>query len=167
MADLVAGDVTYTLKAQSISNLSIKSVVASMAFGDGSKTYPSGGIPLTIGNLGLPNSVQSMEFIDLGTSGYVFSFDTTNTKLRMFQRDAHNHPLFLKNAAVADGATARVNAAASNLLGANTGADITVVGSNGATTGGVATNAAGALTELVGGTTAPAALTIVVRAQGF
>lgn len=39
----------------------------------------------------------------------------------------HTHNLLLKNAAVADGATTRVNAG-SNLLGANTGGDLTVTG---------------------------------------
>lgn len=39
----------------------------------------------------------------------------------------HTHDLLLKNAAVADGATTRVNAGA-NLLGANTGGDLTVTG---------------------------------------
>lgn len=40
---------------------------------------------------------------------------------------AHTHTLFLNNAEVSDGATTRVNAG-TNLLGANTGADISVAG---------------------------------------
>lgn len=39
----------------------------------------------------------------------------------------HTHDLLLKNAAVSDGATTRVNAGA-NLLGANTGGDLTITG---------------------------------------
>lgn len=52
----------------------------------------------------------------------------------------HTHTLNLKNAAVADGATTRVNAG-TNLLGANTGSDIAIAG-NGAN-GGIANASAG------------------------
>lgn len=51
----------------------------------------------------------------------------------------HSHTLNLKNAAVADGATTRVNAG-TNLLGANTGSDIAIAGAG--ANGGVA-NASG------------------------
>lgn len=51
----------------------------------------------------------------------------------------HTHNILLKNAAVSDGATTRVNAGA-NLLGANTGGDLTITGS-GANGGVVATSA--------------------------
>lgn len=52
----------------------------------------------------------------------------------------HTHNLLLKNAAVADGATTRVNAG-TNLLGANTGSDITVTG--GGANGGIVAATAG------------------------
>lgn len=52
----------------------------------------------------------------------------------------HSHTLNLKNAAVADDATTRVNAG-SNLLGANTGSDITIAG--GGANGGIAAVSAG------------------------
>lgn len=52
----------------------------------------------------------------------------------------HTHALTLKNAAVADGATTRVNAG-TNLLGANTGSDITVAGAG--ANGGIANSSAG------------------------
>lgn len=53
---------------------------------------------------------------------------------------AHSHALLLKDAAVVDGATTRVNAG-TNLLGANTGSNITVAG--GGANGGVQTASAG------------------------
>ena len=53
---------------------------------------------------------------------------------------AHSHAMLYKNAAVADGATTRVNVG-TNLLGANTGSDITVAG--GGANGGVQTASAG------------------------
>lgn len=52
----------------------------------------------------------------------------------------HTHNLTLKNAAVADGATTRVNAG-TNLLGANTGSDLTVAGAG--ANGGIANASAG------------------------
>lgn len=52
----------------------------------------------------------------------------------------HTHNLTLKNAAVSDGATTRVNAG-TNLLGANTGSDLTVAGAG--ANGGVANSSAG------------------------
>lgn len=52
----------------------------------------------------------------------------------------HTHNLTLKNAAVADGATTRVNAG-TNLLGANTGSDITIAGAG--ANGGIANASAG------------------------
>lgn len=52
----------------------------------------------------------------------------------------HTHDLLLKNAAVSDGATTRVNAGA-NLLGANTGGDLTVTGAG--ANGGVVNASAG------------------------
>lgn len=71
----------------------------------------------------------------------------------------HTHNLLLKNAAVADGATTRVNAGA-NLLGANTGSDITVTG-GGANGGIVAASAGTPSGTLALGVTAPATGTIV------
>ncbi len=53
---------------------------------------------------------------------------------------AHTHDILLKNAAVADNASSRVNAGA-NLLGANTGGDLTVTG--GGANGGIVTASAG------------------------
>jgi len=71
----------------------------------------------------------------------------------------HTHNLLLKNAAVADGATTRVNAGA-NLLGANTGSDITVTGS-GANGGIVAVSAGTPAGTLALGVAAPATGTVI------
>ncbi len=72
---------------------------------------------------------------------------------------SHTHDLLLKNAAVADGATTRVNAGA-NLLGANTGGDLTVTG--GGANGGVVLASAGTPAgTLALGITAPTTGTVV------
>ena len=136
MADLAASDVTVVIlnkrrvEARNFFNVSL-------AFGDGALTYPAGGIPLSKANLGCPNVIESLRVYGKGTSGYEFSYDAANEKLVMIQAPAqtHSHNLLLKDAAVADGATTRVNAG-TNLLGANTGSDISVAG--GGANGGVA-----------------------------
>lgn len=162
MANLVAGDVTYTVKKQRTLGNSLKSYQVQLAFGDGSKTYPAGGIPISIGKLGCPNEVQSLQVVEQGTSGYKFQYDSANKKLIMLQAASHTHDLLLKNAAVADGVTTRVNAG-SNLLGANTGSDITVTG--GGANGGVVAKAPGQLAEISG--LAPAAQSIIVEVVGW
>lgn len=136
MADIAATNITVTLLNQRRHNgrhyINVK-----LAFGDGVLTYPAGGIPVSIGALGCPNTIESLTVYDKSTSGYEWSYDAANLKLVANQAPAqtHSHSLSLKNAAVADGATTRVNAG-TNLLGANTGSDVSVAG--GGANGGVA-----------------------------
>lgn len=161
MANIAAGDVSYSFIKQRVGIQSLQTNLVQLSFGDGAKTYPAGGIPITIGNLGCPTEVQSLRVSSNGGSGYSFSYDRTNQKLMMFLPGAHSHPLSLKNAAVADGATTRVNAG-TNLLGANTGSDITIAG--GGANGGVGSGGNVPATEISG--TAIAAQVIEVEVLG-
>lgn len=165
MADIASGDVTYTIIKKRNVN-SRKHNLVRMAFGDGALTYPANGIPVAKGKLGCPNTIQSMVVVDQGTSGYKFQYDQSAEKLILMQAPAqtHSHDISLKNAAVADGATTRVNAG-TNLLGANTGGDLTIAG--GGANGGVnsKTLAAAALTEA--SAVAIAAQTIEVEVIGW
>lgn len=166
MADIASGDVTYTLVKKLIGESGMRTNVMTVAFGDGALTYPSGGIPLTAGKLGCPNQILSlMIYSPASSNGYSYKYDAANNKIRIYQApvQTHSHSLTLKNAAVADGATTRVNAG-TNLLGANTGSDITIAG--GGANGGVAsaTLAAAALSELA---SAPAATTLYIEAVGW
>lgn len=127
MSNIAATDVTVTiLQMRKSADRNLYNI--QLAFGDGALTYAAGGVPLDIGKLGCPTIVESLDVYDKGTSGYAWTYDATNKKLIAIQSPSHTHNLLLKNAAVADGATTRVNAGA-NLLGANTGSDITVTGS--------------------------------------
>lgn len=137
MANIAASDITVTLLKQWREDNGQHRVNVSLAFGDGVLTYPAGGVPISIGALGCPNIIESLIVYDKGTSGYAWSYDRTNKKLVAIQApvQTHSHSLSLKNAAVADSANSRVNAG-TNLLGANTGSDITVAG--GGANGGVA-----------------------------
>ncbi len=129
MANIAVGDVTHTiLTKRRLGSRNANRV--RLAFGDSSLTYPAGGIPLSKAKLGCPNIVESLNIVSQGTSGYQFSYDQPNNKLVMVRTAAtatHTHALHLNNADVADGATTTVNAG-TNLLGANTGADIAVAG---------------------------------------
>lgn len=166
MADLAAGDLTYTiLNSRRLADSRV-SVRARIAFGNGALTVPAGGIPISKGKLACPNVIESMVIVDQGTSGYKYQYDQSEEKLVVMQSPArtHTHDLSLINGAVADSAGARVNAGA-NLLGANTGANLTVVG--GGANGGIVstTLAAAALSEA--STVAIAAQTIEVEVIGW
>lgn len=135
MANLQASDVVVTIVNKRRNN-GTSYFTCKLAFGDGVKTYPAGGIPISKAQFGCPAVIHSLTVFDNGIGGYMWTYDKTNEKLVASQgaTSAHSHPLILKNAAVADGATTRVNAG-TNLLGANTGADLTVAG--GGANGGV------------------------------
>ena len=166
MTDLVASDVTYTIVKNSvIHGIGVKNIVR-LEFGDGALTYPAGGIPLTKGKLGCPTVVDYMNIVDQGVSGYKFQYDQSAEKLVIMQAPAqtHSHDLSLKDAAVADGATTRVNAGA-NLLGANTGGDLSVAG--GGANGGVDSETLAAAAMAQASTVAIAAQTIEVEVQGW
>lgn len=167
MADLAVGDITYTVLNQRTLSDSRKFNRVRLAFGDGALTVPANGIPLSKGKMGCPTVIESLIVVDQGVSGYKFQYDQSAEKLVVMQSPArtHTHDLFLRdNAAGADAAASRVNAAA-NALGANTGANLTITGS-GANGGIVSTTlAAAALAEA--STVAIAAQTIEVEVIGY
>lgn len=166
MANLAATDITVTVEKLTKYDSSEKCNYLTLAFGDGVKTYPAGGVPLDISKLGMVALVRALDVFDDGISAYTWTYDKANKKLiaKNASGSSHTHALLLKNAAVADGATTRVNAG-TNLLGANTGSDITVAG--GGANGGVvaATPAAASLAEP--STVAIAAQTLRVRVIGW
>ena len=58
-----------------------------LTFGNGTLTYPAGGIPLSAAALGCPNTVESLTIFDQiggsgATDGVVWSWDKTGNKLR-------------------------------------------------------------------------------------
>jgi len=90
-------------------------------------TYATGGIAVTPQNVGL-GAIYSMRIETAG--GYIFEYVASTGKIKAYVHSgfgAHTHDLFFNNAEVADAATTRVNIG-SNLMGATTGADVTVTG---------------------------------------
>lgn len=87
MAALAASDVSYTMLNRRKEDSSKKKFNVQIAVGDGVKTYPAGGIPLTIAKLGCPVSVESLIVYDLGGSAYQAEYDQSNKKLRLFSTE--------------------------------------------------------------------------------
>lgn len=90
MANLVAGDVTYTKRPgqDELTGSSKYRAVYSIAFGDGTDTYPSGGVPLTKGDLGMPNVIESLTILeDNAGDGYIYKYDDSAATIRIYQGD--------------------------------------------------------------------------------
>ena len=89
MADIASSDVTYTVEDESVEmGSNYQSKVVKLAFGDGSLTYPAGGVPLDKNKLGLPNVIKSLSFVDADDSnGFVYKYDAENEKIRIYQGD--------------------------------------------------------------------------------
>lgn len=154
---ITAVGTTTTAQWQAVGVPSWVTPVAGLAFvatatqaigGTGSVGVP--GVPniSTLSVVGDPNqSIASANMARYGGAYIIMQFGspsvsgTINTPTFTGSALAtHTHDLLLKNAAVADGATSRVNAGA-NLLGANTGGDLTITGSG--ANGGIVAASAG------------------------
>ena len=89
MADLTASDVAVSVPTNDrdiggggvFKNLSL----ASITFGDGAKTYPSGGVPLpAIGHFGLKRQLQLLLIQQPVANGFVYKYDAENNKIKIF-----------------------------------------------------------------------------------
>jgi len=91
MVDMVASDLTYTIKHQKRTYNARNNNVVTVAFGDGALDYPAGGIPLTKGKMGAPTLLESLNFSDSGNAnGFVYKYDQANEKIRIYQGDNDN-----------------------------------------------------------------------------
>lgn len=150
MANIAAANITSTFLTRRRNN-GRSYFNVQLQFGNGALTYPAGGVPVTAATFGLTTVIESCDIYDDNLSGYQWKYNATNGTLTANAVGGHGHSLFLKDAAQTDAAGNRVNAAASNKLGANTGTSITVVASDGATNGGVVSAPAStALGEVAG-----------------
>ena len=165
MADIAASDVTYTLIKKTVEDSSMRNTVMTVAFGNGSLTYPSGGIPLTKGKMGAPNQIVSAAvYGPASADGIIYKYDAANNKIRMYRSAgftpagtnqaltftgtapaAHTHDLFIATGA-SDDAGSRVNAITAELSIAN--AAITIAGIA------AASGAAGGVVQVVDATPA-------------
>jgi len=117
MTDLVATDLTYSFNIKDKVFLGRRGFECrgTISLGDGALTYPSGGIPVTKGKMGLPRFVRSLQVIETNAKGYRFEYDVSAEKLR----------LFLSPAGTPSGnVTATGNVAASTITLTDNGANV-------------------------------------------
>lgn len=89
MADIASSDLTYSVdqeKMQMLNGLG-KQVIFQLSFGDGALTYPTGGIAIDKAKLGGHFDILSLNVIESNATGYVFEFDVSAQKLRIFEVD--------------------------------------------------------------------------------
>lgn len=165
MANIAAGDVTYTLVNQRKMSDSRSLNRVRLVFGNSTLEYPAGGIPLTKGKMGCPTVIESLVIVDKGTSGYSFMYDQSAEKLVMWQAPAqtHTHDIKIMESQTHD-ATVGLNASA---LGKNTATNITVAGANSATSGGVVSTTLAAAALAQASAVAIAEQTIEVEVIGW
>ena len=93
MANLAASDVTYVNKSvysDQVGDLPTRrKALIQVTFGDGSKTYPTNGVPFTTAGLGMTNFVEWAVVVD--TSGasqtHLVSYDIVHNTLRMYSAE--------------------------------------------------------------------------------
>jgi hypothetical protein len=180
MGALAASDVAVVLAQQDRDALGISQKISfpRITFGDGVKTYPSGGIPLPdFRAFGFLKGIKRF-LIQQPPNGYVYKYDAANNKLMIFQGVGgsagasvvipnHTHDVKLIGGITA---TEPVAVQGGDTLGKNAATDRTIAGADSATKGGVVAAAlsgtvngtsgdAGPLTELAN-TVAPAATSL-------
>jgi hypothetical protein len=88
MAAIGTSNVTYTLIRKSKEESGRKNFRVALAFGNGTLTYPAGGVPLIAGSLGMNVDVNDLYVGNDHGSGYVFSFNKAGLALRMYEQNA-------------------------------------------------------------------------------
>jgi hypothetical protein len=87
MTDLANTDVTYSFKSNDKHFIGKSGFIAygTLTFGDGSLTFPSGGLQLDKEKMGLPVLVRSVQILNQEkTDAIKFGFDSANCKLTAF-----------------------------------------------------------------------------------
>ena len=80
-SDLVTGTVVYRF----VTDESLKKNIVDVAIGDSVALYASGGVSLTVGDLGLRSSVLYAHIIDAeAANGVIYKYDSSNNKIRMY-----------------------------------------------------------------------------------
>jgi hypothetical protein len=162
MTAIASTDVIVTITSRERSGKQVK-VLGTIAFGDGSLTYPSGGVPLPAKSYFRLSSISRMNLTGDSASGYVFKYDYANHKITVFNTNTHAHDFLVK------GGTAAASTDALNIktaiVGKEAATDATALGADSATKGGVLAAAAGAMAAL-GTAITPAAITLYFEAYG-
>lgn len=167
MAQITAGSVNYTIhesyKRGSSSDPAFGAVF-NVTFGDGTATYTSGGVPLTRAKLGCPAKLIDLVILDSSAGdGILYKYNYTAETVQMYQRDGHTHTFIMAGGVTT---TADFLYHSSGALGKAAATNVTIAGTSPATTGGVATAAAAAFSELSTAATV-SATTLRMRVSGW
>ncbi|WP_028316698.1 hypothetical protein [Desulfatibacillum aliphaticivorans] len=90
MADLAASDVAVAVSPRDRDIVPPPAgrkvmTIASIAFGDGVKTYPSGGVPLPdMGQFGFKREIGFVAIQQPASNGFMYKYDQENHKLKIF-----------------------------------------------------------------------------------
>lgn len=112
MAAIALANVSYsTIAPRRKTEGNDRDDIVDVSFGDGVLTYPAGGVPLSAVKLGMPNFLRSLEMVSPGSAnGFLYKYDSTNKKIRIFQQDGTTGALTeLSGAATPAAATLRVH----------------------------------------------------------
>lgn len=86
MVALTSADVTATVdkSTRRIGPRGLRSMIVTLAYGDGAKTYPANGVPLPSGQTFFPRGhIEAVDIIDNGASLAMCSYDITHNSIRM------------------------------------------------------------------------------------
>lgn len=85
MAAIAVTDVTATLVGKTEIGKVSKTHVMDLTFGDGSLTYPTGGVPLSVSKLGMKREVDAVTIVDPSSAdGFVYKWDKANNKILIY-----------------------------------------------------------------------------------
>lgn len=85
MAAIAVTDVTATLVDKTEIGKVSKTHVMDLTFGNGTLTYPTGGIPLSTSLLGMKRNVDAVQICDASNAdGFVYKWDRTNNKILIY-----------------------------------------------------------------------------------
>lgn len=89
MSAITGFSYTVSKRRRLDASASINQAHASLTAGDGSLTYPTGGIPFDKTQLGFNNSLEFILFTGQTTvDGYVYKYDIANAKIKLFQQSS-------------------------------------------------------------------------------
>ncbi len=80
--------VTATIRHQRINNSSLRHHIVDFDFGNGATTYNSGGITVTLADVGFRQQIISATILDSDSDqGLVYKYDSTNDTVRVYAVD--------------------------------------------------------------------------------
>lgn len=84
MPDLAASDITYTKNRVEDAN-GMKKWYGTVAFGNGSLTYPTGGVPSAISKYGFARQLVSWIAIESNADGLIYEYDKSASTIRIME----------------------------------------------------------------------------------